>query len=93
MMTRNGQAVTVECESKLTPEAVEVFDRMSWDEWAADVGERIATGDVIKAASAVLLMCRFAASVQLSDYGAETVKNCINQFYVKYGGGDETHDR
>lgn len=72
-------------EFRLEPGGEEILNRLHWDAWAADVQRVIDAGDIIPACAHTLNMARFALSVQLSDYGADTVKRVIDSFYVKYG--------
>ena len=83
------QVFSVEFSGEITPEGQGVLDRLHWDAWAADVERVIAAGEIIPACARVLSMARFAVSVQLSDYGADTVKRTINAFWVKYGLEDK----
>lgn len=76
--------VSIPISGTITPEGQVLLDRMYWDAWAADVQRVIDAGDIIPACAHTLQMARYAVSVQLSDYGANTVKRVINSFWVKY---------
>ena len=79
------QVFSLPIKFHLEPGAKEVLDRLHWDAWATEVGRVIDAGEIIPACAHTLQMARFAVSVQLSDYGADTVKRTINAFWVKYG--------